>query len=70
MYSYNSYQALKAINEAIDDILNNVDMDQAEQIKSIVKSQDDIFKKYDVPSNEIDNIKVSIEDTIRVKLGI
>lgn len=70
IYSYKGYQALQSIYEAIEDILQNVGEIEASQIKDLVNSQDEIFKKYDLPSSEIDNIKNSVEDSIRVKLGI
>lgn len=68
--SYNEYQALKAINEAIDDYIQSVDQVEATKIKDLVNNQEEIFKKYNLSDTEINNIKGGIEDSIRVKLGI
>lgn len=70
IHSYKEYQALQSINEAIDDLLQSADLDQATQIQNLVNSQEEIFKKYDLSPDEINNIKNSVEDTIRVKLGV
>lgn len=70
LQSYNAYQALQAINEAIDDYIQSVDTVEAGQIQDLVNNQEEIFKKYDLSDTEIDNIKGGIEDSIRVKLGV
>jgi divalent metal cation (Fe/Co/Zn/Cd) transporter len=70
IYTYDVYQALKALNESIDEFIDQVNPEDATQIQDLVNSQEEIFQKYDLDQTEIDNIKNSVEDSIKVKLGI
>ena len=65
-----SYEIYLRISESIDDIMSKVSGNDAEEIKTLVNQQDEIFQKYDLPEHEINNIKSSIEDTIKMKFGI
>jgi len=65
-----SYEVYLQINESIDDIMDQVAEPDAKEIKTLVDQQEEIFKKYDLPEEEINNIKSSIEDTIKMKFGI
>ena len=70
LHSYNAYLAYQAITESIDDILQSVDNTSATEIQDLVNGQEEIFQKYDLSPDEVENIKTSLEDTIRVKLGM
>lgn len=70
IYNYKQYQALEAINEAIDELIDQVDTEEATKIQDLMSQQEEIYKKYDLSSQEIDNIKSGVEDSISKKFGI
>lgn len=70
IHSFRYHQALLAVNEAIEEFIQQATDVEASQITDLVNSQDEIFQKYSLSSTEIGQLKNSMENSIKVKMGI
>ncbi len=70
IHSFHYHQALLAINEAIEEFIQQATDVEVSQITDLVNSQDEIFQKYPLSSTEIGQLKSNMENSIKVKLGI